>query len=274
MKKNETTHQGEQKSKNRMDTKYDYIFRITLLGDFGVGKTTLFHRVFGGNADSDTSLAHNFRMFIMRISKIKLKVYVSDTAQQEKFNNPKLLSKQLNNVDAVILVYDITNYQSFLHLEQLWLPLIFKNAKKNVNLLFIGTKADLRSTSTTTTSASSSPRYVMINEVIELAERYGYRSYISYSHSSYLIDGISNGNAMVAESSLLKDGREMFDDVFIPFTYQLTCNAAHRSYISNGMLQCLDIHNRHCRSQVMNYIYILIIISIIICFIYVLVLRM
>lgn len=220
---------------------YDFIFKITLLGDYKVGKSSFFNRVFGHN-----TLGVPLSFHIMKISGLNVKFLVWDSPQQKFPHTEHSLARHIHHSHAVILVYDITNYFSFVYLEQRALPLITEHALQNVNLLFIGinpitnsgsgsngddvcptTTSTTSTPTTTTTIRSTSPfdsfdsRSVTMDEVKKLAERFGF------------VDGNGNenGTAMFAEFSMMKDdGLQMFKNVFVPFAHQLTRNATIRPF--------------------------------------------
>ena len=63
-----------------------------------------------------------------------------DTAGQERFKN--IQASYYKGANGILVVYDITNRESFEHLNS-WLIEIEKNGNKNVYKLLIGNKADL-----------------------------------------------------------------------------------------------------------------------------------
>ena len=65
-----------------------------------------------------------------------------DTAGQERFRN--IISSYYRGVQGIMLVYDITDLESFQHLNS-WLIEIEKNASKNVYKILVGNKCDMDS---------------------------------------------------------------------------------------------------------------------------------
>ena len=63
-----------------------------------------------------------------------------DTAGQERFKN--IQASYYKGANGILVVYDITNRESFEHLNS-WLIEIEKNGNKNVYKLLIGNKSDL-----------------------------------------------------------------------------------------------------------------------------------
>lgn len=71
-----------------------------------------------------------------------MKLQMWDTAGQEKFKS--ILTSYYKGTHGILLVYDITNKQSFVDL-QLWLSEVEKHGRENVVKILIGNKKDLES---------------------------------------------------------------------------------------------------------------------------------
>ena len=76
----------------------------------------------------------------MEVDGKKVKLQIWDTAGQERFKT--IQASYYKGANGVLVVYDITNRESFSHLNS-WLIEIEKNGNKNVYKLLIGNKADL-----------------------------------------------------------------------------------------------------------------------------------
>ena len=70
----------------------------------------------------------------------KVKLQIWDTAGQERFKN--IQASYYKGANGILVVYDITNRQSFEHVNS-WLIEIEKNGNKNVYKFLIGNKNDL-----------------------------------------------------------------------------------------------------------------------------------
>ncbi|XP_075264190.1 uncharacterized protein LOC142356106 [Convolutriloba macropyga] len=132
--------------------------RLALLGDSGVGKTSLIWRLTKKNFDSSQFSPTVGASFFMHSVAIEDKVYevqIWDTAGQEQFHS--LASTYYRNAQAVIVVFDITNSTSFLTAQK-WVGELFSTQKK-YSILLIGNKVDLPNrtifTSTAVTFAQS-----------------------------------------------------------------------------------------------------------------------
>ena len=121
----------------------EFITKILTLGDTTVGKTSIILR-FTKEKYTENRLATigvDFKSQIMQIENNRVKVLIWDTAGQERFKN--IASQYYNGGDGAILVFDITNKNSFERISY-WLNEL--NQKKDLNemaLVLVGNKKDL-----------------------------------------------------------------------------------------------------------------------------------
>ena len=125
-----------------IDSDFDYLIRLVLLGDSTVGKTNLVLR-FTENVFSDNSLptlGQDFKSKLITLkSKKTAKINIWDTAGQERYMS---INKSIyQKVDGVMLVYDITNRETFTNTEN-WIKEI-KEFNHNMPIMLVGNKADL-----------------------------------------------------------------------------------------------------------------------------------
>ncbi|KAH8346717.1 hypothetical protein KR084_008528 [Drosophila pseudotakahashii] len=141
----------------------DYLFKLLLIGDSGVGKSCLLLRFaddtytesyistigvdFVSDKEScENSLCLTHRIFIFqKIRTIELdgktiKLQIWDTAGQERFRT--ITSSYYRGAHGIIVVYDCTDQESFNNVKQ-WLEEIERYACENVNKLLVGNKSDL-----------------------------------------------------------------------------------------------------------------------------------
>ena len=124
------------------DENYDFIFKVLLLGNSDVGKSSLLLR-YVDSVWSDTfvpTIGVDFKVKTIEIDGKKVKLQIWDTAGQERFRT--VVSTYFRGAHGIFLIYDITNRDSFKNLEN-WLIEIEKNASENVLKILIGNKNDL-----------------------------------------------------------------------------------------------------------------------------------
>ena len=122
---------------------YDYLFKVLLLGDSGVGKTSLILRYTDETFNSKlvNSIGVDFKMKKKEIDGKVIKVQIWDTAGHERFR--AITYSYYRGVNAIIIVFDLTEDKSFLSIRD-WLKQIDKYASKNVFKFLVGNKSDLQ----------------------------------------------------------------------------------------------------------------------------------
>ena len=148
-------------SSNPNDQDYEFIFKVLLLGNSNVGKSSLFLR-FVDDIWNDTfvpTIGVDFKIKTFDIDDKKIKMQIWDTAGQERFKN--IIASYYRGAHGILLLYDVTDKDSFKNLSN-WLIEIEKNASKNVLRLLIGNKCDLEE-----------KRVISFNQGKEFADTYG-----------------------------------------------------------------------------------------------------
>ena len=121
---------------------YDFIFKILLLGNSDVGKSSLILR-YVDQVWSDTfvpTIGVDFKVKTLELQNKQIKMQIWDTAGQERFRN--VISSYFRGAHGILLIYDVTNRDSFKNLES-WLIEIEQNSSENVLKVLIGNKNDL-----------------------------------------------------------------------------------------------------------------------------------
>ncbi len=140
---------------------YEFIFKVLLLGNSNVGKSSLFLR-FVDDIWNDTfvpTIGVDFKIKTFDIDEKKIKMQIWDTAGQERFKN--IIASYYRGAHGILLIYDVTDKDSFKNLSN-WLIEIEKNASKNVLKILIGNKTDL-----------DDKRVITYNQGKEFADTYG-----------------------------------------------------------------------------------------------------
>jgi Ras-related protein Rab-1A len=126
-----------------MNTEYDFLFKLVIIGDSGVGKSCLLLR-FADDYFPESYLPTIGVDFKIRTIELddgkKIKLQIWDTAGQERFKT--ITSSYYKGAHGIIVVYDVTDQESFNNVKQ-WLQQIEQHAAENVNKLLVGNKCDL-----------------------------------------------------------------------------------------------------------------------------------
>ena len=109
----------------------NYIFRICLLGDSNVGKTSLLTRFCDSTfkENYNNTIGVDFRVMTLKYKDIIVKVHIWDTAGQERFKS--IAINYFRSTHGFIFVYDITDEDSFSNIEN-WINLAFNNSSTHI----------------------------------------------------------------------------------------------------------------------------------------------
>ncbi|GBE82815.1 GTP-binding protein [Sparassis crispa] len=121
---------------------YDYLFKLLLIGDSGVGKSCLLLR-FAEDAFTDSYLSTigvDFKIRTIDLEGRTVKLQIWDTAGQERFRT--IAAAYYRGAHGIVVVYDVTDQDSFENVKG-WLTEIERYASENVKKLLLGNKSDL-----------------------------------------------------------------------------------------------------------------------------------
>lgn len=122
---------------------YDCIFKILIIGDSGVGKSSILLRYTDNYFlhHYESTIGIDFKIKILNINNKKIKLQLWDTAGQERFRN--ITKSYYKNTHGILLVYDVTNMISLHNLNK-WLKEIDEYTKNHdkIPIILIGNKKD------------------------------------------------------------------------------------------------------------------------------------
>uniref|UniRef100_A0AAR5PS77 Ras-related protein Rab-35 n=1 Tax=Dendroctonus ponderosae TaxID=77166 RepID=A0AAR5PS77_DENPD len=107
---------------------YDHLFKLLIIGDSGVGKSSLLLR-FSDNTFTGsyiTTIGVDFKIKTVNIDGQKVKLQIWDTAGQERFRT--ITSTYYRGTHGVVIVYDVTNGETFANVKR-WLHEIDQNCE-------------------------------------------------------------------------------------------------------------------------------------------------
>jgi len=121
---------------------YDFLFKLLLIGDSGVGKSCLLLR-FAEDAFTDSYLSTigvDFKIRTIDLEGKTVKLQIWDTAGQERFRT--IAAAYYRGAHGIVVVYDVTDNDSFENVKG-WLTEIERYASETVKRLLLGNKSDL-----------------------------------------------------------------------------------------------------------------------------------
>ena len=131
------------RSNNHADFNFsDYLFKVLLIGNSGVGKSSLLLRfaddVFHENFMP--TIGVDFKIRTIEVDGKTIKLQIWDTAGQDRFKT--ITSSYYRGAHGIIVTYDINDRDSFAKVSE-WMSEVDKHSDKNISRILVGNKKDL-----------------------------------------------------------------------------------------------------------------------------------
>ncbi|KAG9284119.1 hypothetical protein G9A89_022893 [Geosiphon pyriformis] len=125
------------------DEEYDYLFKVVLIGDSGVGKSNLLSRFTRNefNLESKSTIGVEFATRSIQVDAKTIKAQIWDTAGQERYR--AITSAYYRGAVGALLVYDIAKRPTYENVNR-WLKELRDHADSNIVIMLVGNKSDLR----------------------------------------------------------------------------------------------------------------------------------
>ncbi|XVE95606.1 hypothetical protein REPUB_Repub02eG0113200 [Reevesia pubescens] len=149
-------------SSSTSQPEFDYLFKLLLIGDSGVGKSTLLLSFTSDTFEElNPTIGVDFKVKHVTLGGKKLKLAIWDTAGQERFRT--LTSSYYRGAQGIIMVYDVTRRDTFTDLSDIWAKEIdLYSTNQDCIKMLVGNKVD-----------KESERVVNKKEGIDFAREYG-----------------------------------------------------------------------------------------------------
>ena len=124
-----------------MNSEYDYLFKLLLIGDSGVGKSCLLLR-FADDTYTESyisTIGVDFKIRTIELDGKTIKLQIWDTAGQEQFRT--ITRSYFRGAQGIVLVYDITDRGTFNSVRS-WMAQIADHADAQVNRVLVANKSD------------------------------------------------------------------------------------------------------------------------------------
>ncbi|EFC37378.1 rab family small GTPase [Naegleria gruberi] len=152
-------------------------YKILLLGDAGVGKTSLAIKWVDGSFQENyiATIGVDFKKKDVTIDNQMIKLQIWDTAGQERYNT--IQATYYRGCAGVLVVYDMTDSESFQNVQK-WITNIEKNTspQDDITVLLVGNKADLadeRMVKTEEANAFCKNTSCVVDRVFEVSAKSG-----------------------------------------------------------------------------------------------------
>ncbi len=169
---------------------FDYLFKVVLVGDAEVGKTSLTTRfAYGTFTDQYIStLGVDFVVKTLSLNGQTVKLQVWDTAGQERYAGIRPI--YYRGAKGAVSVFDLTRHQSFVNVEK-WFEQIQRYAGDDIPVVLVGNKLDL-----------AESREVTQSDIDQLIEEKG----IIYFETSAKVDqGVNETFRKISELILMNE---------------------------------------------------------------------
>lgn len=132
------------------DESYNFVFKVVLIGESGVGKSNLLSR-FTKNEfshDSRTTIGVEFSTRTVQLDNFTIKAQIWDTAGLERYR--AITSAYYRGAVGALLVYDITKHTTYESAER-WLKELYDHADPHIVVMLVGNKKDMETLRTVPT---------------------------------------------------------------------------------------------------------------------------
>lgn len=121
---------------------YDLRVKISLIGETGVGKTSILEKICNNqiNESMSSTIGVDFFSIIKRINEREVKMQFWDTAGQEKFRT--ITKSFYRKNDLIVITFNLNEENSFEKIIY-WYHQIMQNSEKEIPILILGNKSDL-----------------------------------------------------------------------------------------------------------------------------------
>eukprot|EP01083_Nonionella_stella_P288066 980461_1 len=122
---------------------YDFLLKMVLVGDSGVGKSCLLKRFASNDWDPKfiSTIGVDFEIMTLSLLDKQIRLQIWDTAGQERFHN--ITTSYYRGAHCIMIVYDVTSNDSFNNVRK-WIEAVRTYANQDVAILIVGNKCDLK----------------------------------------------------------------------------------------------------------------------------------
>ena len=173
-------------------------FKIIIVGESGVGKSSLLKRAVQNRFDENYQATIGFEFLLMhfKVNDLKIKLQIWDTCGEEMYRS--LVQGFYRNTSLALVVYDVSKKDTFDSLEA-WIKDIRQHTEQDLPIFVVGNKSDLVKSIQTEEarvfSVSNRTKYFtecsakegfQVKEIFFEAAKYLYKSYREFQSQNKL----------------------------------------------------------------------------------------
>ena len=180
---------------------YDYLLKYIIIGDAAVGKSNLLLRFTQDDFKTEYQLTIGveFGAKNLNLNNKVFRLQIWDTAGQENYRS--ITRAYYKNSVCAILVYDITNRDSFEHISN-WIEDCLSQSPKTVFMVLVGNKSDL-----------NEQRKVSLEEGQQMAKNNNMMFFETSAKSGANVDKIFEQSAKEIDSKLNEGYYDLESDI-------------------------------------------------------------
>ncbi|CAH8541058.1 unnamed protein product [Schistosoma curassoni] len=203
------------------------IFKVILVGDSGVGKSSFSYRFCDGifYPQLRATLGVDFRTKNIKMNNSVYTIQLWDTAGQETYRC--IVRSYFRKIDGVILMYAVDQPDTFANIKY-WMEMIKEStSEENVPILLVGNKVDLRNTSSNNTKESYNN-----NDDMKKDELHKYITYemganvAKLHHVSFIETSVLSKHNITEAVELLTEGMKLNEDEQVAVVTLTTSSSA------------------------------------------------
>ncbi|MHA1791328.1 MAG: Rab family GTPase [Promethearchaeota archaeon] len=125
-----------------MNAQYDYIWKLVVGGQGGVGKTTILHRYIHNEFLEDTkmTIGCQFHTQVLQRQGRMISLVLWDLGGQERFRF--IQGEYVKGAAGAFVLFDMSRFMT-LEATREWIKMIRENSDPNLPIVLVGTKLDL-----------------------------------------------------------------------------------------------------------------------------------
>ncbi|THD28235.1 Ras protein Rab-10 [Fasciola hepatica] len=134
---------GARKGGGVGESRFDARFKVLLLGNSGVGKTSILRCLMGDkfNPTTISTIGIDLAKKIFNVEGHRIQLEIWDTAGQEQYYS--IVALHFREAKAFVVVYDVTDLKSFEQIRKYWLKSVDQYMDEPVPVFFAANKSDM-----------------------------------------------------------------------------------------------------------------------------------